>query len=202
MQRIHDLKSVKAFQIAAGDALWLGIMASGTSPSSGWRNPVLSPWLYTRKPADDIQDFDFYADEPRTVVDRSCQPIVADGLIERSRIDYWGEGNDLAGVRIHSRQDTIEARFSDAEPVDPSTLPTHVQTIGVPWSWTSGRENGHADEGQSDLETLSNNVITSIIGTRLRLLETSDACVPALPMGHTNIQIDLVTRTIKRIWVD
>jgi hypothetical protein len=197
MPRIHDLTSARIFRIAEDGAEWIGVIATATSPSLGWSNPVLTPWLYTERPADGIQDFDFCADGPARAGHRASAPIAADHLIEKSRTDYWGEGNDLAGVRIHGEKGEIDARFSDAVPCDPATLPEHIQTVGVPWSWSGGHQPPTVEGSIPAPASGPDGSLADIIGTRLRVFETSDRIPPFHTAGDTTICIDPVTRVIR-----
>lgn len=201
MHQIHDLTSAKIFRIAEEGTEWIGVTAVGISSCLGWRNPILSPWLYTEKPADNMQDFDFCAEEPARTTHSVHAPVAADHLIERSRIDYWGEGNDLAGIRIHSSQNEIEARFSDADAVDAATLPLHIQTAGVPWSWLGGREMEAAASSTSKRPANADRLLTSIIGTRLRVLENTDQADLSSAAGRTTVRIHPTTRVIESVWI-
>lgn len=201
MHRIHDVTSSRIFRIAEDGFEWIGVTATGTSASLGWRAPLLSPWLYTEKPADNIQDFDFCAQEPERIIHGVPAPVAADHLIERSRIHYWGEGSDLAGIRIHSSQNEIEAHFSNEEPLDPATLPLHIQTSGVPWSWSGGREPETANGSSPGRKPAADGSLASIIGTKLRLLENRDRVESSPVVGCTTIRIDADTRVIETAWI-
>ena len=79
------------------------ICATGRVPTSGWKNPELSAWLYITPPADYIQDFDFIAEKPSGFVLQAFFDINAEAVIRDVDLaNYWGPGKPLKGVRVHA----------------------------------------------------------------------------------------------------
>jgi hypothetical protein len=93
----------------------LGISADGVVPTPGFTNPQLVPWVYIMPPQDGIWDFDFVADEPKGPVQQVLSPISASY--------FWHSyPQDLKGVRIHARMNSVEALLEEGREKEVSTL--------------------------------------------------------------------------------
>lgn len=77
-------------------------------PTTGWRNPSLSEYVYIVPPKDGIIDFDFLAEPPTGIVLQVLTPIVAEYV-------WRGDFQDVDGVRIHaSTNEKVALRLKDA----------------------------------------------------------------------------------------
>ena len=123
MQRVMEISALTLQK--SGDKP-IEIHAEGKVPTSGWRNPVLTPWRYITPPKDGIQDFDFQADEPAGVSLQVISTVTATLTTELDIENFWGAGNALKGVRVHARADSREAGF---------TLDLVDGDRWVPWPW-------------------------------------------------------------------
>jgi hypothetical protein len=135
MQRVMSVDTASAF-ILKSNPPQVGVAAAGKVPTSGWTHPALEAWLYIVAPADGIQDFDFVAQPPIGISLPMVSPIAVHAVITRNPQDYWGEGKPLKGVRIHARENSVEAPV-DAKEARELTAPL-TAAMGdnpVPWPW-------------------------------------------------------------------
>ncbi len=79
----------------------LVIIADGTVPTMGWREPRLVEYVYIQPPPDGIYDFDFVAEAPEELVPQVLQPITTCHV-------RLGNVDEIKGVRIHASSNTKE----------------------------------------------------------------------------------------------
>jgi hypothetical protein len=104
--RILEVKDASYFMYKTNPPI-LVISATGTVPTSGWKNGQLSPWIYIAPPKDGIQDFDFVADPPTTFALQVICPISAqwEGVAPK-----W-----MKGFRLHSNTNALEWLFAKSK---------------------------------------------------------------------------------------
>lgn len=90
------------------------VMASGRVTTSGWTNSHLEPFVYIVPPADGVLDCDMAATPPSpgNIVLQVITPVFAD-LVLTDIENYWGPGQPLKGVRIHSANNTKTALLEE-----------------------------------------------------------------------------------------
>ena len=177
MQRIFSIDDVHLYSLPIAASM-IGITASGHAASTGWTNPQLGAWFYIAPPADGIQDFDFYADEPSGVVLPVPTSVSASLIVSRDRRHYWGYERPLRGVRIHSQTGAREASFEEGAALQVSLI---------------------SDVSQEGGDLPMSTSISSLIGTTLRVYKTGDAVTDEYLPDRTNIELDPTTRRIVRI---
>lgn len=153
----------------------LGVVATGTAPSSGWTDPSLEAWRYVLPPDDGIQDFDFVAQPPAGIVLPVVLPITGEVSSVVDVLNYWGPGKPLAGVRIHARSNSMEARLSDAAAFSGDLLPA---------AW-----KGLAEAGSD----------SNLIGKTLRVYHTGDPLTLDLRPNRANVELGAEERIV-RVW--
>ena len=96
--RIFQVDKVDLAQTPKGSAV---ISASGTVPTSGWRNGELQPRIYIAPPRDGLWDWDFVATPPSGVSLQVISPIAA-------QTTPFLPPTWFKGVRVHSSTNAIE----------------------------------------------------------------------------------------------
>lgn len=79
------------------------VTATGTTSTSGWRNPRLEPRIYITPPSDGFLDLDFVAEPPEAYLQVLTQ-IVGGCVIDS--IPEWARG-----IRIHAATNSVERSF-------------------------------------------------------------------------------------------
>lgn len=177
MQRIFSVDDVHLYSLPIAASM-IGIIASGRAASTGWTNPQLGAWFYVAPPADGIQDFDFYADEPSGIVLPMFAALSASLIVARDRRHYWGHERPLRGVRIHSQTGAREAAFEEGAALQVSLV---------------------SDVSQEGGDLPMSASVSSLIGTALRVYRTGDVLTDDYLPDRTNIELDPTTRRIVRI---
>lgn len=182
MQRVLEVTSVE-LSLVKTKPPQIHIVTHGTVPTSGWKQPRLSPWFYIRPPDDGIQDFDFVADAPTGIVLPVITPIVGEATIPRDPADYWGPGKALHGVRIHARSSTREATFGDAEELAQAISLFRGDDDPIPWLIFT------ATSSECDLT-----------GKVLRVYHTGDMLTRDYRTDRGNVELDPNTQRVVRVW--
>jgi hypothetical protein len=134
-QRVMSVDSASIFLLKSFPP-YVGVAAHGKVPTSGWSRPSLEPWLYFVAPDDGIQDFDFIAEPPAGISFPVVLPIAAVTVIPRDPRNYWGEGKPLIGVRIHARENTLEAKLDERKELQiQANMGAITQSAPYPWPW-------------------------------------------------------------------
>jgi hypothetical protein len=176
------------------------VMANGKVPSTGWTQPELSMWFYVVPPEDGIQDYDFVARPPSGIVLPVVTPISVFHPDPRDPRNYWGKGKPLKGVRIHARENSMEAK-TDLK----KSMPFQVRT---------GRHQGVLLAGDGDpfplLRALSGGdspfplsaslLKLVLLGRPLRVYHTGDALTDDFVRNRVNIELSKTTELIVDAW--
>ena len=197
MQRIREVKTVDLYLVESTPPK-VAVTAAGVVPTTGWTGPELAPWISLTPPADGIQDFDFYAQEPTGITLRVDTPIAAGLIIDRDPDNYWGRGQPLVGVRIHSKGDSIEAKFDGKKIVD-----AHQVTLSarggneVPWPFPGSPRMFGGEEPFPSVAGAQNGAsLGELLGKTLRLYRTGDLLTGDFLTDRANIELDPATSRI------
>ena len=105
--KIFEIKAVCVDRPANGHDLSVRVV--GNARTTGWSDPQLRRHVYEdppkdppKPPADRIQDFDFVATPPEGFAGQLLWSIEARIDDSQDITNYWGSGDPLEGVRIHS----------------------------------------------------------------------------------------------------
>jgi hypothetical protein len=229
MQRVLSVDSASVF-ILKSNPPYVGVIAEGKVPTTGWTRPGLGAWFYIMPPEDGIQDFDFHAEPPTGIILPVVTPIAADTVITRDPNDYWGKGKPLVGVRIHARENSVVAKLDTKKSLDvqanlartlqsapyPWPWPWHVyHTAGPepwPWPWlashTAGDDNpvpwpwlgSHVAGGDLPFPFGVGICRDMFIGKTLRVYHTGDALTKDRRPDRANIELDPSTERIINVW--
>ncbi|WP_219702870.1 hypothetical protein [Marinomonas lutimaris] len=84
----------------------LSITVFGSSPTTGWTNTHLVPYVYIMPPEGGIYDFDLVGTPPSGPAGEMISPAVANYI--------WPEyPSDLKGVRVHASLNKAEEMLAD-----------------------------------------------------------------------------------------
>lgn len=186
MQRIMSVSTVDV-HILKSNPTKLDISATGQVPTSGWSNPILTPWYYIAPPSDGIQDFDFVATAPTGIVSEVIKPIAVELVVDIDPTDYWGKGKALKGIRVHSRTNNVEAAVGTA------TVPFADGDRWVPYPWRGVEE-------KIEVAQLMQAPIGSLIGRHVRVYHTGDPLTMDLQRDRINIELDEANDVVA-IWL-
>jgi hypothetical protein len=184
MQRVLEITSVD-ISLVKTKPPQIHVVAHGTVPTSGWKNPELSPWFYIRPPDDGIQDFDFAAEEPDGISLDVITCICAEFTIPADPTDFWGPGKPLVGVRIHARTNSREALFGAAEQAKQAF--SIADDDAEPWRALMQKKPALRP-------------ISSLIGKSLRVYHTGDPLTKDLRPDRANIELSPSTDLIVQVW--
>ena len=181
MQVIYAVDEVHLFHLPG--LPFLAVTATGRVPTTGWSHPQLGARITIAPPADGIQDYDFYADEPRGFSLPVLTPIAASQVIARDWRHYWGPGKPLRGVRVHARTNALEA------------TPDMAKEINL-----AAAAPGLAG---SDLPFPSPFPISAweLIGKTLRVYTTGDPLTEDYRTDRANVELSRNSHRIVRVWI-
>ena len=190
MERVLCVDSVQV-AILESKPPQFAVMANGKVPSTGWTQPELSMWFYVVPPEDGIQDYDFVAEPPSGIVLPVVTPISVFHPDPRDPRNYWGKGKPLKGVRIHARENFMEAK-TDLRKSMEFQVRTAPRGGEVPWPRLS-RGFGSGDSLAPLLEWI-------LVGRPLRVYHTGDPLTLDLQVDRVNIELSKTTDQIVRVW--
>jgi hypothetical protein len=212
MERVLCVDSVQVATLESKPPQF-AITANGKVPSSGWTQPELTQWFYVVPPQDGIQDYDFVAQPPSGIVLPVVTPISVFHPDPRDPRHYWGKGKPLKGVRIHARENSMEAKL---DPKKSMEFQVRAAPRGgeVPWPWLSrGDSSLMAGEdpfpwrrallgGSDDPFPLSASLLKLLlIGRPLRVYHTGDALTDDFVRNRVNIELSKTTELIVDAWL-
>lgn len=192
MVRIYDVQSAVVKTLKTNPPQ-IVVSAFGRASSTGWTNPTLGAWYYIDAPKDGIQDFDFTADEPTGISLPMLAPISADAVVARDPANYWGKGRPLAGVRIHARINSIEAKLEG----ESSSFELMGEGLPMPWPfpWRPLRRTASAEGGSA-----ASLGIHGPVGCVLRVYNTGDALTKDYRPDRYNVELSPSAQRIANVW--
>lgn len=185
MQRIMSVSTVDVHVLKSNPSK-LDISATGEVPTSGWSNPALTPWYYIVPPKDGVQDFDFVATAPTGIVSQVIKPIAVQLIVDIDPTDYWGKGQPLQGIRVHSRTNSVEA------PLGTTITPFSDGDRWVPYPWRGVQE-------KVDVAQLMQSPIGILIGRHARVYHTGDMLTMDYRPDRINVELS-AANDIVSIW--
>ena len=191
MERVTHVDQALVIILKSNPPL-VGVAASGKVPTTGWSNPRLNRVFYFVPPADGIQDFSFDAEPPQGVFLPVVTPIAAHSIITRDPQNYWGEGKPLRGVRIHARENAVEAPLD----LHPREILGDKPAGPYPWPWPWLAEGVH--QTGDELSALQ---FAGITGMTLRVYHTGDVITMDYRLDRFNIELSRATERIVKAYV-
>ena len=147
VQRVMSVDSASVFLLKSNPP-YVGVAAQGKVPTSGWTRPSLEPWVYFVPPDDGLQDLEVVAEPPAGISFPVVLPISAVTVLPREPRNYWGEGKPLTGVRIHARENMVEARLDERKGLEIQVnLTANTLSAPYPWPWPWSTNYHIAAEG-------------------------------------------------------
>jgi len=205
---VHEvpiLLDVKAVSLGNGVSDLI-VVAIGEVPTSGWTNPGLSAAIYFTPPSDGIQDFTFYVDPPRGYVIQMPLPIIASESAKVDVANYWGEGQPLKGVRVHSKSNHIEKPIDEASSFSPMQ---GGMPLPWPFPWRTNQTSNFVALQGGDLPfpyslgkipQLPWPISSALIGKTLRVYHTGDPLTEDYRPDRANIELSPATQRIVAVW--
>jgi hypothetical protein len=107
MALVSDVDAIHAhiLKLPAPFKPLISIAATGRVPTTGWTNIRLMQRYYIVPPKDGIWDFDMIGDEPSGIVGEVVLPVSAHAV---EHAPNW-----CVGIRVHARNNHIEAKLTD-----------------------------------------------------------------------------------------